>query len=107
MDKVDPPELAGTISGRSMVVAAKAQISADLADEVVILDLESGVYYGLDAVGTRIWSLIQEPRFVNDIRDALLEEYEVDPDCCEHDLLALLNDLADHGLVEVNHATGE
>jgi hypothetical protein len=90
-----------TISVNSTVAAAKGQISADLADEVVILDLESGIYYGLDAVGTRIWHLIQAPRTVKDVQDTLLEEYEVDPDRCGQELLALLRELASHGLVEV------
>ena len=87
--------------GSSIVVATKDQASADLAGEAVILNLESGVYYGLDAVGARIWNLIQEPRTVNEIRDALLEEYEVEPDRCERDIVALLEQLADAGLIEI------
>jgi hypothetical protein len=89
------------VSGGSTVVAAKNQVSSDLGGEVAILDLKAGVYYGLDAVGARIWSLIQEPRTVNEIRDILLEEYEVEPERCERDLLALLQKLADEGLIEV------
>ena len=84
-------------------MAAKDQASSDLGGEVAILDLKAGVYYGLDAVGARIWSLIQEPRTVNEIRDILLEEYEVEPERCERDLLALLRRLADEGLVEVRN----
>jgi hypothetical protein len=91
------------VSGSSTVVAAKDQVSSDLGGEVAILDLKAGVYYGLDAVGARIWSLIQEPRTVNEIRDILLEEYEVEPEHCERDLLALLRRLADEGLVEVRN----
>ena len=91
------------VSGSSTVVAAKDQVSSDLGGEVAILDLKAGVYYGLDAVGARIWSLIQEPITVNEIRDILLEEYEVEPERCEHDLLALLRRLADEGLVEVRN----
>ena len=91
------------VSGDSTVVAAKDQVSSDLGGEVAILDLKAGVYYGLDAVGARIWSLIQEPRTVNEIRDILLEEYEVEPEHCEADLLALLRRLADEGLVEVRN----
>jgi len=82
-------------------VAAKDQVSSDLGGEVAILDLKAGVYYGLDAVGARIWSLIQKPRTVNEIRDILLEEYEVEPERCERDLLVLLRRLADEGLIEV------
>jgi hypothetical protein len=89
------------VSGDSTVVAAKDQVSSDLGGEVAILDLKAGVYYGLDAVGARIWSLIQEPRTVNEIRNILLEEYEVEPERCERDLLVLLQRLADEGIVEV------
>src|SRR5215204_1866478 len=90
-----------TVSESSIVVAAEDQVSSDLGGEVAILDLKAGVYYGLDEVGARIWSLIQEPRTVNEIRDILLEEYEVDPESCERDLLALLQRLADEGIIEV------
>ena len=103
---MDSPGLERTISECSTVVAAKDQISADLADEVVMLDLKSGVYYGLDAVGARIWSLIQEPKAVSDIRDTLLKEYEIDPSRCERELLTLLQELATEGLIEVKDATG-
>jgi hypothetical protein len=89
------------VSGGSTVVSAKDQVSSDLGGEVAILDLKAGVYYGLDAVGARIWSLIQEPRTVNEIRDILLEEYEVEPERCERDLLVLLQRLADEGIIEV------
>lgn len=94
-----------TILGDSIVVVAKDQVSADLAGEAVIFNLESGVYYGLDAVGARIWSLIQEPRTLNEIRDAILEEYEVEPDRCERDIVALLEQLVDAGLIEIRDET--
>jgi len=91
----------GAIGERSVVVAAEGQVSSDLGGEVAILELEAGVYYGLDEVGARIWSLIQEPRSVDEVRDILLEEYEVEPERCQHDLIALLQRLAEEGLVKV------
>jgi hypothetical protein len=93
--------LAGLISEHSTVVAVKDQVSADLAGEAAILNLKSGVYYGLNEVGARIWQLIQKPTTVTTIRDTLLEEYEVESDSCGRDLLALLQDLATAGLIEV------
>jgi hypothetical protein len=90
-----------TLSAGSSVVATKDQVSSDLGGEVAILNLEADTYYGLDAVGARIWSLIQEPRTVEEIRDVLVSEYEVEPDRCESDLIALLQGLADEGLIEV------
>jgi len=96
-----------TILEGSIVVAAKEQVSADLSGEAVILNIESGMYYSLDKVGAHIWSLIQEPRTVNEIRAAVLREYEVEPDRCERDIVTLLEQLADAGLVEVRDETPE
>jgi hypothetical protein len=93
-----------TVSGRSVVVAAEGQVSCDLAGEVAILDVKSGIYYGLNAIGGRIWNLIQEPRMVSEVCQTLLEEYEVEPKRCEHELLVLLQELAAKGLIEVQDA---
>jgi hypothetical protein len=93
------------ISARSLVTAAKSQVSTGVGEEVVILDTESGVYYSLDSVAVRIWELIQQPRIVAEVRDAITAEYEVEPDRCECDLLALLEDLVTAGLIEVRDET--
>jgi hypothetical protein len=85
----------------SMVVVTKDQVSSDLGGEMAILHLGVGMYYGLDEVGARVWELIQEPRAVDDVRDVLLSEYDVEPERCERDLLALLRRLAEEGLVKV------
>jgi Coenzyme PQQ synthesis protein D (PqqD) len=90
-----------TVSIGSTVVAAEGQVSSDLGDEVAILDLRGGMYYGLESVGRRIWSLIQEPRTVREIRDIVASEYEVEPERCERDVIELIQRLTDEGLVEV------
>lgn len=77
-------------------------MSCDLAGETTILNLKNGVYYGLDAVGTRIWNLLQNPCRVQEIRDVLLEEYDVTPERCESDLLTLLEKLSAEGLIEIS-----
>ncbi len=92
------------ISLDTTVAASKEQASADLGDEAAILNLKSGVYYGLDAVGARIWALIQTPRTVREVRDTLLEEYDVEADRCGEDLIALLGELAEHDLIDVTDA---
>jgi hypothetical protein len=90
------------LSGRSTVVVSKDQLSCDLAGEAAILNIKDGVYYALDEVGARVWTLIQEPLTVREIRDTIVKEYDVEPDRCESDLFALLQDLADKGLIEIN-----
>lgn len=90
-----------TISGSSVVVAAKDQVSCDLAGEAAILNIKSGLYYGLDPVGARIWSLMQEPRPVAEIQDAIAAEYDVEPERCALDLAELLQKLLAEGLIEL------
>jgi hypothetical protein len=89
------------ISLGSTVVAAAGQASCDVGGEAVILNLTDGVYYGLDSVGGRVWRLVQEQRTAAEIRDQLLREYDVEPDRCEQDLLALLSEMAECRLIEV------
>jgi hypothetical protein len=91
-------------SSDSIVTALKHQISCDLGGEVVILNLQDGVYYGLNAVGARIWSLLNEPCSIEELHQSLVREYDVDPQLCAAQLASLLNDLAANGLIEVTLA---
>jgi Coenzyme PQQ synthesis protein D (PqqD) len=86
--------------------ASMARITEDavfrkLEAEAVILNLETGTYFGLDAVGTRIWELIQQQGRVDAVLEALLQEYEVEPARCERELLELLQQLSTKGLIEI------
>ena len=89
----------------SFVSLMPNQVSCDLAGEKAILHMESGVYYGLNPLGARIWEMIQTPKRVREIRDALLAEYAVDVDQCERDLFALLSELAEARLIQVRNET--
>jgi len=91
----------GSISTNTKIVVTKDQVSCDLSGEAAILNLKSGVYFGLNTVGASIWKLIQEPRSVKEIQDAIQEEYDVEPDQCEHDVMELLQELSTHGLIEI------
>src|SRR6185437_5211830 len=86
----------------SVVVAAADQVSCDLEGEAAVLNLKTGVYYGLDDIGASVWRMLNEPRRVDELVDALLGEYEVDRDECQHDVIALLGELAVRGLVEIS-----
>jgi hypothetical protein len=90
-----------SLSQESVVNATKDQVSCKLGAEAAILNTKEGIYYGLDPIGTQVWKLLQTPRRVADIQKVLLQEYEVEPDRCQHDLLALLEDLLGAGLIEV------
>ncbi|MBE9205427.1 PqqD family protein [Nostoc sp. LEGE 06077] len=85
------------------VVASREQICSELQGEVVILDIKSGAYYGLNQVGASIWNFIQSPKTVQEIQDAILAEYEVAAEVCKGDISALLEDLAAKGLIEIKN----
>src|SRR5262245_2662222 len=76
-------------------------ISRNLEGEAVVLNLATGIYYGLDPVGTRIWELIQEQGRADAVLQAILHEYEVEPARCERDLLLLLRELHAKDLIEI------
>lgn len=85
------------------VVAIKDVLGCELQDEAIILDLKSGVYYGLDSMGTRLWELIQEPILIREVCDVILDEYDVDREECERDLCAFFREMAVNGLVEIRN----
>jgi hypothetical protein len=74
---------------------------------MVILNLRTGVYYGLDEVGARIWSLMQEPIRLTAIRESILAEYDVTADDCERDMLDLVAKLDAEGLIEIQGDTDD
>ncbi len=73
----------------------------DLHGEVVLLNLKTGLYFGLDPVGTRAWQLIQDHGRLGPVRDAMLKEYEVSAERLWADLQDLVSRLADNELVKV------
>jgi len=85
----------------SIVVAAQDQVSCDIGNQMAILNLKSGVYYGLDSVGSRVWELVQIPRRLGDIERCLLAEYEVEPGRLGLELRDLCGQLAEVGLIDI------
>jgi hypothetical protein len=88
------------LSRNSVVVACEGNMSRDLDGEAKVLICKDGMYYGLEDVGAKICALIAEPRAVGEICDTLLGEYEVEPDVCERDVIALVGELTAKGLAQ-------
>ncbi|MEA3003840.1 MAG: hypothetical protein QOH81_2628 [Sphingomonadales bacterium] len=88
-----------------MVVQRRAGlIEAEVDGELVALHVDNGTCYGFNTTATRIWSMIEEPKRLSELRDALIGEFDVAPDVCEAQLLDLLRDLEGDGLVELRPA---
>lgn len=88
----------------STVVASDGVTSTEIEGEHVLLDLDEGIYYGLNSVGGAIWKELQEPTSVEAIVRAITDAYDVGHEECQEDVLALLDDLQDNGLVDVREA---
>jgi hypothetical protein len=81
-------------------VLSSDAVFRDLDGEGVILDLKSGTYFGLNTLGTRIWQLLQADPDLRRVFRILVEEYDVEGQVLERDLLELISRLADAGLGE-------
>lgn len=75
-------------------------IGATIDDELVMMSVEHGQYYGLGGVGPRVWELIEEPRSFDELIDRILEEFEVTREVCEKDMVEFLLQMEKLGLVE-------
>ncbi|MGA3299691.1 MAG: PqqD family protein [Candidatus Acidiferrales bacterium] len=89
------------LSLQTTVMVTSQQVSCPLGDESAILNMKNSVYYGVNPVGATVWNLLKEAKTVGQIRDAILNEYEVDALRCEKDLFALLEEMRSEGLIEV------
>lgn len=79
-------------------------IEAEVDGELIGLEVEQGTCFGFNATATRIWALIETPKRLSELRDALLAEYDVDQETCERELVQLVRELEATGLVEVEPA---
>ena len=74
-------------------------VSRDLGGETVVLNLETGIYFDLDGVATDAWQAVQRTPLLRDVRDRLLDVYDVESGVLSADLLRLFNQMAAKGLV--------
>lgn len=79
--------------------------TAELDGEVVMLSLETNRYYGLNAVGSRIWELLAQPMTLQQVCDVLMHEYAVSREQCEREVLAVTQKLLDEKLAQVDGTT--
>ena len=74
-------------------------MEAELGDELVALEPERGECFGFNSVATFVWHTLKEPKSFTQLREALLDEYDVEREQCTRELKDLLDDLQAKGLV--------
>ena len=83
------------------ITFAETVFAQEVDGEMVLLDMESENYFGLDEVGTAIWQAMQEHGNLQEVFNTLLEQYDVEAEVLEKDLSDFVGKLLESGLVEV------
>ncbi len=86
------------------VVPSDHVLCKDLGDELVLLDLATETYFGLDATASRMWKALTSESSIARAVEALLAEYDIERCDLERDLCRLVDDLLGQGLLRVGHA---
>ncbi|MFW5656028.1 MAG: lasso peptide biosynthesis PqqD family chaperone [Bacteroidota bacterium] len=73
-----------------------------LDGEVIMLSIENSEYYGMDAIGSRIWELMEKPIAVDVLVDSLIQEYDVEKAQCTTDVIEYLEELKKKNLIAVS-----
>lgn len=94
----------GVPSQAGMYERAVELLEAELADEILALDPKAGACFGFNPVAASVWKRLERPAAFEDLRQALLEEYEVSQEQCTQELRELMQVLIGHGLVRRSEA---
>ena len=89
------------ISPKQKVRPMENVLIQDLVEESVLLDLENEEYFGLDSVGKRMLSSLEESESTESAYQLLLEEFEVEPEQLRQDLQDFISKMVGYGLVEI------
>ena len=90
-----------TLTPDSFVVRSDDFITSTVDNDLVMMSLDKGIYYGLDAIGSQIWEHIAEPISINALCQKLTDQYEVDSAQCQEDVLAFLNEMLNENMIHV------
>ena len=82
-------------------------VHREVGGETVLVNLQSGFYYGLDPVGTFIWEQLIRDGGLRGAYDSLLSNYDVEPEEAGRDLLDLAENLLAKGLVQMEEREAE
>lgn len=88
-----------TINLESIFVIPPQVMSRLVGDETILMDLSTGIYFGLDGVGKRIWETIAEGRNLAEVAAVIATEYEVDDDRAQNDVVEFIAGLVERGLL--------
>ena len=87
------------LDGTTVLKSSNNVVGCEVEGEMVLLDLQSGTYFGLNPVGAEIWGQITQGKSLNEIQQYLLSRYDVGAELCQTEVFALVSKLTERGLV--------
>lgn len=91
-----------TITEQSVVARTDSLAVTELDGEAVVLDIESGQYFGLNGVGARVFTMTEEPIAVATVIEHIASNYGVSSEQVQTDVLRFLERMQEHGLIELS-----
>lgn len=88
----------------SVVSRASDVVFSKLDDELLAIDAQAGYCYSMNETAGRIWELIDVPVTVDELCSQLRGEFSVDELVCQNEVIVLLGNLLDSGLIQVKNA---
>ena len=95
------PASSELIGDQTLISRSTGLLVAPVHDETVMMDIESGHYYGLDDIGSEIWRRLEAPRTFGELVDSLAADYEADRAVIAEDVRRLLSQMAEHKVVSL------
>ncbi len=93
---------AGSIGPDTIVSRSEEPVAVEVDQTVIMMSIEQAMYFGLEGTGPRIWALLEQPRSVASVIDALVGEFDVDPEDCRREVIDFLEELREARLVHIH-----
>lgn len=90
-----------TIDDATVLRRKAAVVGADVADDAILLDIDSGYFFQLNRTGAKIWAFVEEPQTLGALTDHMAASYKVDVETCRSDVTEFVADLIDRGVLEI------
>ena len=88
-----------SLSLQSVISRNPLLVSSEIDNERIMMNIKTGEYYGLDAIGNRIWTLLEKPIKISSLIEILVAEFNVSANQCESDTMEFLNLLSEKKLI--------
>jgi hypothetical protein len=91
----------------TIIILTEDHVFGDLGDEAVVMNIATGIYFGLDKVAMEIWKCLQQQRTFKELKEMLLLQFEVESDRCDTDLRNFLQQLCEQKLVSFDYGNND